>query len=144
MNGRRLILGLLIFTAIFAVVLWYFQTRAHYREVTGVNRITVSGRTVPVSDYRGLDGSSPLKLRGCMRLDPAALADLPQAEALPLIAPRWFDCYDAGTLTADIAAGRARAVMVAPDEPEHFEIVLAYYPDGRAYLWRQLNARFRN
>ncbi|RMH49845.1 MAG: histidine kinase [Alphaproteobacteria bacterium] len=145
MSGRAVVAGLLGFAAVFAVALWWFQTRAHYREVSGLAAISVAGRMLPVAEYRGLDGNSPLKLRGCMRLDPAALDGLPPApDAAPLGTPAWFDCFDPEAIAADLAAGRARAVLAAADQPQDFDIILAYYPDGRAYLWRQLNAKFRD
>jgi hypothetical protein len=143
-SGRALVIGLLAFTAVFAVALWWFQTRAHFDRVDGLASVTVAGRAIPVTDYRGLDGNSPLKLRGCLRLDPALLDDLPPTEATPLIPPAWFDCFGTEALTLDLAEGRARAVLVEANTPPGFESVLAYYPDGRAFLWRQLNAQFRN
>ena len=65
----------------------------------GVGALTVAGAAVPVADYDGIDAaSSPLKLRGCFRIDPAAVA-APRpgaATPTPLTAPFWFRCFDAG------------------------------------------------
>ena len=98
---------------------------------------------MPVAGYDGIDAaSSPLKLRGCFRIDPAAVAaPTPAPQATPLVAPFWFRCFDAGRLTADLAAGAASAYDIAPDPPPGFDLMLAIYPDGRGYLWRQLNGR---
>lgn len=145
MSGKRLVLGLLLVTALFAGALWYFQTRAWYEEVTGLSAIRAGGREIAVSDYLGIDAPSPQKLRACFRADPAAFTGLPPAPgATPLIAPGWFACFDAGALTADLAAGRAVAHLAAADDPKDFETIVAVYPDGRAFLWRQLNAKFRD
>lgn len=145
MRGKSVILGLLAFTAVFAVALWYFQTRAWYEEVTGLMTITAGGQEVNVDDYHGLTGNSPQKLRGCFRVDPAALAHVPVAEQpVPISAPHWFDCFDHGALTVDLAEGRATAYLAVKDVPQDFEIIVAVYPDGRGYLWRQLGAAFRN
>lgn len=144
MSGRRLVTGFLIFLVLFVAALVWAQFFAFYHRVEGVEALTVAGTRVPVTAYEGIDSdSSPLKLRGCMRLDPAAVADLPPApEATPLVAPFWFGCFDAGELTGDLERGAARAVAVARDEPEGFDEMLAVYPDGRAFLWRQLGPGF--
>jgi hypothetical protein len=64
-------------------------------------------------------------------------------DAAPLNAPFWFRCFDARAIGEDLEAGRAEAVALARDEPEGFDLMLAVYPDGRAYLWRQLGERYR-
>lgn len=146
MRGRTLVLGFLVFVAIFAAGLIWAQFFAYYERQRGVGALTISGEVVPVSDYDGIDsGSSPLKLRGCLRIDPATVARLappPAPQATPLTPPFWFRCFDAGRLTADLASGAARAFAIGPDQPEGFDLMLAVYPDGRGYVWRQLNARY--
>jgi hypothetical protein len=144
-KGRAVLVGMGLALVVFAAALWWFQTRAWYEEVTGVETATVAGREVPVTGWRGIDAvSSPIKLRACFRIDPGALADAPMAEApTPLTAPGWFDCFDAGALTEALAAGEARAVLAATGEFEGTERVIAVYPDGRAYMWRQLTPEAR-
>jgi hypothetical protein len=145
MTGRVLLVGMGLGLVVFAAALWWFQTRAWYDEVTGVDTVEVAGRAMPVSDWRGIDAaSSPIKLRACFRVEPGALADAPAADApTPLIAPEWFGCFDAGALTAALAAGEARAVRAAAGEFEATERLIAIYPDGRAYMWRQLTSEVR-
>lgn len=146
MSGRILVLGLLAFTAVFAAVLVWTQFFAYYERQSGVGALTIAGEVVPVADYDGIDStSSPLKLRGCFRIDPAWVARLdppPAPQATPLTPPFWFRCFDAGALTADLAAGTAVAYDIGRDQPEGFDLMLAVYPDGRGYVWRQLNERF--
>jgi hypothetical protein len=144
MRGKPLMIGLLAFTAVFAAALVYFQFFAFYQRTTSFDGLAVAGAPVPVSDWEGIDAaSSPLKLRGCFRTDPAAFAAAePAPDAEPLLPPFWFDCFDARALSQDLAAGAATAYAVARDAPEGFDLFVAVYPDGRAYLWRQLNARF--
>lgn len=141
MSGRRLILAFAAFVAVFAAALVWFQFFAFYERQSGVGALTIDGRTVPISAYDGIDAStSPLKLRGCFRIDPAAVATLaPATDATPLVAPFWFRCFDARRLTDDLAAGRATAHRIAHDQPAGFDLMLALYPDGEGYLWRQLN-----
>jgi len=140
MSGRRLVIGFLGFLVLFFAGLVWFQLFAFYQRQRDVTALAVDGRPVPVARYDGIDStSSPLKLRGCLRLDPQAVAVLvPAPEATPLNAPFWFRCFDAGALTGDLAAGTAKAYAIARDDPPGFDLMLAVYHDGRGYLWRQL------
>lgn len=138
MNGRYLAGGLVAFALLFGAVLWWFQTRGHYVTVEGVQSVTVAGETIPVAHYEGIDAaSSPLKLRGCFRAEGLDGPEAPEAE--PLVAPGWFGCFDAERITQDLAAGRARAILAAFNEPWGFDRIVASYPDGRAFEWRQIN-----
>lgn len=141
MSGRRLILGFVGFLVLFAAALFWFQFYAFYERQSGVGALTIDGEVVPVADYQGIDAtSSPLKLRACFRIDPAAVATLaPATDATPLVGPFWFHCFDAGRLTDDLAAGRLTAYRIAHDDPEGFDTLIAVAPDGEGYLWRQLN-----
>ncbi|HRO13071.1 DUF6446 family protein [Amaricoccus sp.] len=144
MSGRRLILAFLGFLLLFVAGLVWTQLFAYYERQRGVGALTIAGEAVPVAGYDGIDSAaSPLKLRGCFRIDPAAVAGLaPDPGATPLNAPFWFRCFSARELTRDLAAGAARAYRIGHDTPEGFDLMLAVYPDGRGYVWRQLNARF--
>jgi hypothetical protein len=149
MSGRIVALVIVIVTAVFGAGLWYAQVHAFYEEIEA-ERINVQGESYPVSDWRGIDASSsPLKLRACFRLPEAAREDIaarlePYPEATPLVPPGWFDCFDAGRLTADLEAGRATAYLAEEEEFEGANRILAVYPDGRAYMWRQLTPEFAN
>ena len=138
MSGRTLMIALIGFCAIFAAALWYFQTRGWYESVENLTEITIDGQTVAVSGYQGLDAaSSPLKLRGCFTMKPVAapIAERPD----PLIAPGWFDCFDAEVIANDISTGVALPLLADSNEPFGFDRIVAYYPDGRAFQWRQIN-----
>jgi hypothetical protein len=144
MSGRILVIGFLVFLVLFAAALYWAQVFAFYERHAGVGALTIDGEAVPVTLEDSIDAaSSPLKLRACLAIDPAAIAGLePDAGATPLVAPFWFRCFDAGRLTADLASGAARAYRIEQDDPPGFDLMLAVYPDGRGYLWRQLNARY--
>ncbi len=140
-TGRAVLVGMGIALLVFAAALWWFQTRAWYAR--GDGRRHGRGRRAArcrSADWRGIDAaSSPIKLRACFRVEPGALADAPIAEApTPLVAPGWFDCFDARRLAAALAEGEARAVRAAAGEFADTERLIAVYPDGRAYMWRQL------
>ena len=113
MRGRTLILGFAAFLAVFAAALVYTQEFAYYERQKGeVGAVRIDGQVVPVADYQGIDAtSSPLKLRGCFRIDPAAVAALaPVADATPLNPPFWFRCFSARALTRDLAAGQGEGL----------------------------------
>ncbi|MGR3782926.1 MAG: DUF6446 family protein [Albimonas sp.] len=148
MSGRVLTLGLVFFALVFGAALWWFQTRAYYAPIEGVEEIVVAGVPIPVEDWEGIDAdTSPLKLRACFRLalDPppallAAAGDPAAAEATPLVAPDWFDCFDAPAVTQALAEGRARAALAERNSPWGFDRFVAFEPETRrGWMWRQLN-----
>ena len=138
MTGRGIVIALLGFTGVFAVLLWYFQTYAFYAEI-GADRVMIAGQEYAVSDYRGIDAvTSPLKRRACFHLP--APPDAPVAEdPTPLVAPDWFDCFDAEAIHKAIDAGEATAYVAEPQEFDGVDRLVARYPDGRAFEWRQLS-----
>jgi len=99
---------------------------------------------IPVTDFQGMDAdTSPLKFRACFVVK-TPLAKMVKTYktydgATPLIAPGWFDCFDAGQLTDDIKAGVAIAFMGQENVYYGVDRVVAIYPDGRAYAWNQIN-----
>ena len=145
MSGKIMAGGLVVFTIIFGAFLWYAQFYAYYNEVNGLPSVDVAGRTVMVQDYQGLDGeSSGLKLRGCFKVNPADFEGVAVAEApMPVTPPDWFTCFDVEQLTSDVESGAASAYMAAKEDMDGLDRVIAVYPDGRAYMWRQLNDKYQ-
>ena len=141
MNGKGIVIFLTAVSAIAGAGLWYTTNHSYYTEVTA-DSVILQGAAWPVADYRGIDAeSSPLKRRACFVVDwDYVPTDTHRNDAEPLRAPYWFDCFDAETIARDIAAGRATVHLAARNEPFGFSSFVAQYPDGRAYLWRQLNA----
>lgn len=144
MRGRWLILGAAIVLAGFTALLWWTQTRAFYFEMPVADSVDIAGRTVAVSDFNGIDAtSSPIKMRACMTMSPGDLDGLePSADATPLRPPPWFDCFDVKSLTKALEAGEAKAYLAATGEFEGSRRFVAVYPDGRAFMWRQLSEEF--
>ncbi|WP_340110461.1 DUF6446 family protein [Pikeienuella sp. HZG-20] len=138
-KGRLIIVALAVFAVIFGAVLWWYQTRGYYVEVTGVDTVRIAGVDVPVEEYLGLDApTSPLKMRGCFKAPPFEAPPAP--DAAPLVAPGWFSCFDAGVIEADLATGAAKAFLAEANTPYGFDRIVAAYPDGRAFQWRQINS----
>lgn len=142
MKGSILMGGTLVVAAAMGLGLWYTSNSAYYYEVNGVTEVAVGDAVVPVSDYRGIDAdTSPLKMRACFTVDPDFASDAADAEsAEPLVAPTWFDCFDAKQVSGDLQSGAASALLARSNVPYGFDTFIAYYPDGRAYMWRQINA----
>ena len=142
MNGKLMVGGIVAIALAAGAGLWYSQTYAYYERVDGLNEIIAFGDPFPVKNYRGIDAdTSPLKLRACFDVDwDYAPSETHKEEAEPLTAPRWFGCFDAETLAKDIAADKAVALLVEENVPFGFSRYVAQYPDGRAFMWRQINA----
>jgi len=142
MSGKIVMSAMLGFALIFGAVLWYFQTRAYYQDVTGVTEVMAYGDAFPVSDYRGIDAvTSPLKMRACFTVDwDYWPSDEFKDVAEPLTTPGWFDCFDAVQIETDIESGAATAILADENDPYGFSRFIARYEDGRAFMWRQINA----
>jgi hypothetical protein len=147
-SGRWLVLGIIGVTAIFAAAQWWFQTRAYYAPIESAELFvtTLTGEVLPLDaqTFEGIDAdTSPLRFRVCFTLDEAGLAAAGQGAAYdgatPLIAPGWFDCFDAAAIGAALEAGEAEAVLGERNARAGVDRVFAVFPDGRAYGWHQLN-----
>ena len=149
MMGRMTIVGLLLIAFLAGATLWFRQEFIEYQRFEGptdaikpVLTLPMSKQSIFLSDITGISGeSSPLKFRACFQTD---LSDFPSDavtydQPTPLIAPRWFDCFDAKQLGADLEVGEARAYLIKEGVAEGVDLVVAFYPDGRGYAWRQVN-----
>jgi hypothetical protein len=147
-SGRLIAIAIIAITAAFAGVLWYAQTRAYF-ETLGQADLVV---TLPTGDvvalahtgFEGIDAaSSPLRFRGCFVLDDAGMAliaaSAPHPAPTPLVAPDWFECFNARALTEALATGAAMAVMSVHEVHRGIDRVIAVYPDGQGFAWHQLN-----
>jgi hypothetical protein len=132
--------GLLAGVGMFYLQVWGYYDRLEPRDSLSV--LTASGPVdLPITGFEGIDsGSSPLRARACFTLT-GPVPDLPAASpATPLNPPFWFSCFDAPAISTDLAQGAARAVVVDGNFRFGFDRVMAHYPDGRAFLWSQMNA----
>ncbi len=155
MNGGKLVgVGILVFALITGAVLYYLQVYAYYVEVKPDNTVIqltsiVSGEPEEIiaDGFEGIDSeSSPIRFRGCFTT-PMSQSLLTETyvsydAAVPLIGPGWFSCYDAKVIGADLEAGVALPFLSQADITNGIDRVVAIYPDGRAYIWHQLNDKF--
>ena len=151
-NAGRIAVGGLLLSAVLAgAALYYLQVYAYYEEVSALraevrleNVVTGEAEAVLFDDYAGIDSdSSPLRYRACFTV-PASLAMLSETytlaeDAEPLVAPAWFDCFDAQAIGEDLASGTALAFMGERDRVYGIDRIVAVYPDGRAFAWHQIN-----
>ncbi len=148
-SGRLTAIAIVAITAIFGIGLWYANVYAYY---TVLERVEISlqrgdGTLLPleIAGEEGIDAdTSPLKFRACFRVEPALVARLladamPYADPTPLIAPGWFDCFDADAIGAALESGAAQAVLGQRNIADGIDRVVALFPDGTAYAWHQLN-----
>lgn len=145
MMGRIAALALLLAGVIGGATMYYLQVYAYYDRLPEQDTLRISTADgvldLAITGFQGIDSdSSPIRYRACF-----TLAELPEGLILhpapqPLNAPGWFSCFDAGTLAADLSTGRAQAYLAEGNFRFGFDRVLALYPDGRAFLWHQMNA----
>ena len=144
MNGKRFILLFLCSVVIFTAALLYFQNYAYYDSIDIRQNILLGKKRYEISYYQGIDSeSSGLKLRECFVVDILDGINLPKYEKpTPLTAPFWFKCFNAERITKDLEDGKASAFLFKKDEFDGIDNVIAVYPDGRGYRWRQLNSKY--
>ncbi|MCA0922108.1 DUF6446 family protein [Pseudooceanicola nanhaiensis] len=152
MTGKILAAVIVISALLVGGGVYYAQVYAFYEDVVpnGVDDVVLtapSGAVQPVaySDFRAIDAdSSPIRYRACFILDEPVegLGSRFQAypAADPLVAPGWFDCYDAEEIGAALESGRAKAYLSRSDLHYGIDRVIAVMPDGRGYAWNQINA----
>lgn len=152
MNGKYLAGFIMISAAVMGATIYWLQVYAYYTPAVFQKGAEIeltllsSGQPEPilVDGIEGIDAdSSPLRFRACFRT-PQSQAMLTDTYKLyekptPLIAPAWFDCFDADKIGEALETGEAIAFLsqasIAPD----IDRVVAVFPDGRAYAWHQLS-----
>ncbi len=147
MSSKIVVILMLLTAGVAGVAMWWLQVHAFYDRLPAQDTIPLTpvGALAPqafrISDFEGIDSdSSPIRHRACFRLDATPPRLTPYAEAVPLNAPRWFSCFDAGAIGAALRTGEAQAVLAEPNVRFGIDRVAALFPDGRGYAWTQFNA----
>ncbi|MDP4033531.1 MAG: DUF6446 family protein [Pseudorhodobacter sp.] len=152
MNGR-IVAGFLVLSGVTAgLAMYWLQVYAFYEPASFTPgdeiRLTPINGNKPVAieadNITGIDAtSSPLRFRACFTtpLSQAMLRDTYRIypAPTPLVAPGWFDCFDAGQIDAALTSGEAIALLSETDIAPGINRVVAVFPDGHAYAWHQLN-----
>ena len=156
MNGKIVAGFIVIVAAIAGVAMYWLQEYAFYTEVAftpgaEIMLTPLQGPPEPmaVADVRGIDAdSSPLRFRACfdtpMQLDMLTESYQIYDKASPLNGPTWFGCFDAAAIGDALEKGEAVAFLSQANVVPDIDQVVAVYPDGRAYAWRQLNPKAEN
>jgi hypothetical protein len=168
-NGR-IAAGVIVVTGLVAgIAMYWLQVYAFYAPaafVAGqeITLVPINGEVpeaIVVENIEGIDAqSSPLRFRACFTT-PLTLATLTETYRLyegaePLIAPGWFDCFDAVAIGEALERGEALAFLSQANihsvtdpvtgvvRPSGVDRVVAVFPDGRAFAWHQLNDTLRD
>lgn len=156
MTGRTAAVTIVLAALLTGVSVYYLQLYYFYETVTAdqvdIRLTPVDGGTpesLAVADFEGIDAtSSPLRFRGCFTTteSPESLRDRYKVmpDPTPLIGPGWFDCYDANTVGDDLEAGAAIAFLGEKAIADGVDRVVAVYPDGRGFVWHQLNDKYQD
>ena len=149
--ARIAILGIVVSAVFAGAALYYLQVYAYYTEVTAqvanvqmTSIVTGAPEPILFENYKGIDSdSSPIRYRACFdtALSQAMLTETYQTYtgATPLVAPGWFDCFDAIAIGDAIESGEAIAFMGVENITYGVDQVVAVFPDGRGYVWQQIN-----
>lgn len=154
MNAGRIAVGAILLTALLGGIgLWYTAERAFYEpvaftpgeEIRLVPFASDQPEAIVVAEVEGIDApSSPIRFRACFTT-PLSLAMLsetyqPYPDAIPLVAPAVFPCFDAAAIGAALQTGEALAFLSEPNIDFGIDRVVAVTGDGRGYAWHQINA----
>ena len=146
MTGRWLAAILIGCALLGGVAMYWLQVHAFYDRLPEQQtvRLTPLGAAapiaLPVTAFQGIDSdSSPIRFRACFTLAGPPQPMTPYPDPTPLIAPRWFSCFDAPALGAALAEGRAQAVLAEANIRFGIDRVAVLFPDGRGYAWTQIN-----
>ena len=150
--ARILIVGMLVVAAVFGGAMYYLQVYAFYKPVSFTPGAEITLTTIAsgqpeailAEDITGIDAdSSPLRFRACFStpLTQAMLSEtyVTYPSATPLVAPGWFDCFDATAIGTALERGEALAFLSQANIHTDVDRVVAVFPDGRAFAWNQLN-----
>ncbi|WP_204115488.1 DUF6446 family protein [Shimia biformata] len=145
--------GIIVLTALIAgIAMYYLQVYAFYDEVQATGQddvqltVLASGLPEPIlyDGFRAIDSdSSPIRYRACFTT-PQTLAMMTETYQIhehpePLVAPGWFDCFDAKALGKALEDGQAVAFMGVENVEYGIDRIVAVMPDGRGFAWHQIN-----
>lgn len=152
MSGKIIAGFIVVISLIAGAAIYYLQVFAYYETVepNGTDDVVltsmVSGQPEPIL-YDGFEAieatSSPIRFRACFKTSQsiAMLTETyePYEGAEPLVAPKWFECFDAKEIGYALEAGEAVSFLSEKDVHYGIDRVVAVLPDGRGFVWHQIN-----
>jgi hypothetical protein len=153
MTARIVIIAMFVTSLIAGAALYYLQVLAYYHEVDAaqVGKVQLTSlytglpEEILFENFRAIDSdSSPIRFRACFDtpLSQAMLTEtyVTYPEAVLPGAPSWFDCFDPATIDAALQSGVAIAFLGIENVRYGIDQVVAVLPDGRGFVWQQINA----
>ena len=150
--GRIMVLAIVLPALVAGAAIYYLQVYAFYRELPpqGPGDVMLTAiatgapEPLPHEGFRAIDAdSSPIRYRACFvtpkSLEALSARYVPYDGAVPREAPAWFGCFDADEIGAALEEGRARAFLGQADIRYGIDRVVAVLPDGRGFVWHQIN-----
>ena len=152
MNGKLVAGFIVIFALATGAMIYWLQEYAFYTEASFQPGSEIDltlletgqPEAILADNVQGIDAdSSPLRFRACFHtpLSQGMLTETYRAYdgAEPLIAPSWFDCFDAVKIGEALEKGEALAFLSQSNIAPDIDRVVAVFADGRAYAWHQFH-----
>lgn len=152
MNGKIIASFIVICALLAGAAIYYLQVYGYYYRVTpepgrDVLLVPLEGEAavpIPYADFQAINAdSSPIRYRSCftttLSQEELAATYAPVEGGEPLVAPGWFDCFDAEEIGTGIEAGRIHMYMSVHNIAYGVDRVVAVAADGRGWSWNELN-----
>ncbi|MBQ66797.1 MAG: DUF6446 family protein [Paracoccaceae bacterium] len=150
--GKFLAIVLVTCGIIAGGAMYYLQVYAYYSTVvpngsTDVVLKPLDGsvaQAIAYSDYKAIDSnSSPIRYRACFTAENTAdelkALYVTIKDAEPLVAPGWFDCFDAKEIGAAIESQSATSFLSIENVSYGIDRIVSVLDDGRGYAWNKIN-----
>ena len=152
MKVKFVLAGMLMIALAAGALLYYLQIYAYYTEVSAADAGEVQMTSIHTGapevilydHFKAIDSdSSPIRFRACFTTGESygSLTDnyVVYDKAEPLVAPGWFDCFDAKEIGDALETGEAVAFLGQENITYGIDRVVAVMPDGRGFVWNQIN-----
>lgn len=153
MMGKFLAIVLLTFGIVAGGAMYYLQVYAYYSTVVpnGASDVVLTPldgsdvQAINYSDFTAIDSnSSPIRYRACFTAqntaDELKALYVPVTDAEPLVAPGWFDCFNAEEIGAAIEAQSATSFLSIKNVSYGIDRIVSILDDGRGYAWNRINS----
>ena len=154
MSGKIIAGGIVALALIAGIAIYYLQVYYYYGEVDAsgveISLTLIDGSPEPIlaENIEAIDAnSSPIRYRACFTtpMSHAMLTETyePYEAAEPLVAPHWFECFDAMEVGKALEAGTALAFLGEKNIAHGVDRVVAVLEDGRGFVWHQVNEEIK-
>lgn len=151
MKLKFLLASIVMIAVAAGALLYYLQVYAYYEEVSAeVSSVELTSihtgapEEILFENFTAIDFySSPIRYRACFTT-PVSYGSLTDNyviydKAEPLVAPSWFNCFDAKEIGAALETGEAVAFLGTENVSYGIDRIVAVMPDGRGFVWHQIN-----